>query len=86
MTVQVLTGRPCTQVDQLADMLSAVFMAHSASQLDIFDHLNTSHAITAAELAVDLFWHQARPLPWQSACHTCAMSCACRVFRPALGF
>ena len=53
----------CTQVDQLADMVSAVFMVHSATQLDIFDHLNTSHAITAAELAVDLFWKQACPLP-----------------------
>ena len=44
------------QVDQLADMVSAVFMVHSATQLDIYDHLNTSHVITAAELAVDLFW------------------------------
>ena len=51
------------QVDQLADMVSAVFMVHSATQLDIYDHLNTSHAITAAELAVDLFWKQVRPLP-----------------------
>ncbi|CAK0745600.1 hypothetical protein CVIRNUC_001631 [Coccomyxa viridis] len=47
-----------SQVDQLADMVSAVFMVHSATQLDIYDHLNTSHAITAAELAVDLFWKQ----------------------------
>ncbi|CAK0783885.1 hypothetical protein CVIRNUC_007085 [Coccomyxa viridis] len=47
-----------SQVDQLADMVAAVFMVHSASQLDVFDHLNTSHAITAAELAVDLFWKQ----------------------------
>ncbi|CAK0783939.1 hypothetical protein CVIRNUC_007142 [Coccomyxa viridis] len=47
-----------TQVDQLADMVSAVFMVHSASQLDVFNHLNTLHAITAAELAVDIFWKQ----------------------------
>ena len=46
------------QVDQLADMVSAVFMVHSASQLDVFSHLNTSHAFTAAELAVDIFWKQ----------------------------
>ena len=52
----------CMQVDQLADMVSAVFMVHSATQLDIYDHLNTSHAITAAELAVDLFWKQVRSL------------------------
>ncbi len=50
------------QVDQLADMVSAVFMVHSASQLDVFNHLNTSHAITAAELAVDIFWKQVSPL------------------------
>ena len=62
MTVQVLTRRLCLQVDQLADMIASVFMVHSASQLDVFDHLNTSHAITAAELAVDLFWHQVGPL------------------------
>ena len=58
------------QVDQLADMVSAVFMVHSATQLDTFAHLNTSHVITAAELAVEMFWHQVRPLrPHVSACH-----------------
>ena len=60
---QVLTVCMHAQVDQLADMVAAVFMVHSASQLDVFDHLNTSHAITAAELAVDLFWKQVRLLP-----------------------
>ena len=50
------------QVDQLADMVSADFMVHSASQLDVFNHLNTSHAITAAELAVNIFWKQVSPL------------------------
>ena len=54
------------QVDQLADMIASVFMVHSASQLNVFDHLNTSHAITAAELAVGLFWDQVGPL------HPCA--------------
>ena len=43
-------------------MVSAVFMVHSASQLDVFNHLNTLHAITAAELAVDIFWKQVSPL------------------------
>ena len=56
--MQALTVCMHAQVDQLADMVSAVFMVHSASQLDVFDHLNTSHAITAAELAVDIFWKQ----------------------------
>ena len=58
------------QVDQLADMISTVFMVHSASQLDVFDQLNTSHAITAAELAVDLFWNQVDPLH-----HTAPATC-----------
>ena len=70
MTVQVLTRCLRMQVDQLADMVSAVFMVHSALQLDVFDHLNTSHAITAAGLAVDLFWQQVSlPLLHVSACH-----------------
>ena len=60
---QALTVCMHAQVDQLADMVAAVFMVHSASQLDVFDHLNTSHAITAAELAVDLFWKQVSLLP-----------------------
>ena len=67
---QALTVCIHAQVDQLADMVSAVFMVHSASQLDVFDHLNTSHAITAAELAVDLFWKQVSLLPLHvSSCH-----------------
>ena len=71
--MQALTIYVCmlAQVDQLADMISAVFMVHSASQLDVFDHLNTSHAITAAELAVDLFWKQASlPQLYVGACYT----------------
>ena len=56
------------QVDQLAAMIASVFMVHSALQLDVFDHLNTSHAITAAELAVDLFWHQVGPLRLSACC------------------
>ena len=56
--MRALTVCMHAQVDQLADMVSAVFMVHSASQLDVFDHLNASHAITAAELAVDIFWKQ----------------------------
>ena len=58
VNTRALTVCMRAQVDQLADMVSAVFMVHSASQLDVFDHLNTSHAITAAELAVDIFWKQ----------------------------
>ena len=69
--MQVLTRCLCSQVDQLADMIASVFMVHSASQLDVFDHLNTSHAITAAELAVNLFWHQVgrlHPIRAPAAC------------------
>ena len=60
---QALTVCMHAQVNQLADMVAAVFMVHSATQLDVFNHLNTSHAITAAELAVDLFWKQVSLLP-----------------------
>ena len=61
------------QVDQLADMVSAVFMAHSATQMEVFSHLNTSHVITAAELAMDIFWNQVS-LP-QLQNRTCDTQC-----------
>ena len=59
------------QVDQLADMISSEFMVHS--QLDVLDHFNTSHAITAAELAVDLFWNQVSPMHLTAPATSCRM-------------
>ncbi len=47
------------QVDQLADMISTVFMVHSGSNLQTFSHLNTSLVVTAAEMACQTFFSQA---------------------------
>lgn len=49
----------CAQVDQLADMISTVFMVHSGSNLENFSHLNTSLIVTAAEMAMMNFFSQA---------------------------
>ena len=49
----------CAQVDQLADMISTVFMVHSGSNLENFSHLNTSLIVTAAEMAMMKFFNQA---------------------------
>jgi hypothetical protein len=49
----------CTQVDQLADMISTVFMVHSGSNLENFSHLNTSLIVTAAEMALVKFFNEA---------------------------
>lgn len=46
----------CLQVDQLAEMISTVFMVHSGSNLQTFSHLNTSLVVTAAEMAVQKFF------------------------------
>ncbi|CAL5218764.1 g482 [Coccomyxa viridis] len=46
------------QVDQLADMISTVFMVHSGSNLQTFSHLNTSLVVTAAEMACQTFFSQ----------------------------
>ena len=54
------------QVDQLADMVSTVFMVHSGSNLENFSHLNTSLIITAAELASQNFFTQASALRMHS--------------------
>ena len=50
------------QVDQLADMVSTVFMVHSGSNLQTFSHLNTSLIVTAAEMACQNFFTQASSL------------------------
>ena len=75
INMRALTVCMRAQVDQLADMVSAVFMVHSASQLDVFNHLNTSHAITAAELAVDIFWKQVSLLCLPVVTPTITMPC-----------
>ena len=57
---------PCmlVQVDQLADMISTVFMVHSGTNLETFSHLNKSLVITAAEIALHNFFNQVmRPVP-----------------------
>ena len=46
------------QVDQLADMISTVFMVHSGTNLETFSHLNKSLVITAAEIALHNFFNQ----------------------------
>ena len=54
------------QVDQLADMISTVFMVHSGTNLETFSHLNKSLVITAAEIALHNFFNQvtrAAPAP-----------------------
>lgn len=48
------------QVDQLADMISTVFMVHSGSNLENFSHLNTSLIVTAAEMAMMNFFSQTK--------------------------
>ena len=62
ISCDTLTGSHvlCTQVDQLADMISTVFMVHSGSNLENFSHLNTSLIVTAAEMAMMNFFSQAR--------------------------
>ena len=60
------------QVDQLADMISTVFMVHSGSNLETFSHLNTSLVITAAEMASQNFFTQASFLEvFQLPCRSC---------------
>ncbi|CAK0773972.1 hypothetical protein CVIRNUC_004121 [Coccomyxa viridis] len=48
------------QVDQLADMISTVFMVHSGTNLETFSHLNKSLVITAAEIALHNFFNQTK--------------------------
>lgn len=55
-------GACLVQVDQLADMISTVFMVHSGSNLQSFSHLNTSLVVTAAELACNNFFMQVSSL------------------------
>ena len=68
------------QVDQLADMISTVFMVHSGTNLETFSHLNKSLVITAAEIALHNFFNQVmRPAPVScslaSRCHHSASQC-----------
>ena len=64
------------QVDQLADMISTVFMVHSGTNLETFSHLNKSLVITAAEIALHNFFNQVmRPVP-VSCSLTCRRCCS----------
>jgi hypothetical protein len=49
-----------TQVDQLADMISSVFMLHSGSNLQTFAHLDTDKVIRAAEYSIHTFFEQVK--------------------------
>ena len=46
------------QVDQLADMLSSVFLVHSGSNLQAFPTLNVTDVILATELSIHTFFQQ----------------------------
>ena len=47
-------------MDDLSDMVSTVFLAHSGANLQTHDHLNLSSIATAAEISVQSFFMQAR--------------------------
>jgi hypothetical protein len=51
-------------MDDLSDMVSTVFLAHSGANLATHDHLNLSSIVTAAELSVQSFFMQARHPDW----------------------
>ena len=46
------------QVDQLADMLSSVFLVHSGSNLQTFPTLNVTDVILATEMSIEAFFQQ----------------------------
>ncbi len=48
------------QTDQLAEMISSVFMLHSGSNLQTFKHLNVSAVVMAAELSIHSFFEQVK--------------------------
>ncbi len=46
----------CGQVDQLAEMISSVFMVHHGSNLQAFHSLNISQVVMAAEMGLTAFF------------------------------
>lgn len=53
-----LQSCPFLRMEQLADLIQTVFMAHSGANLETSAHLNASLVVTAAELALENFFHQ----------------------------
>ena len=54
----VLLTAVVSQVDQLADMISTVFMVHHGTNLQSFQSLNVSLIVQSAELGLQAFFMQ----------------------------
>lgn len=46
------------QVDELAEMISSVFLVHSGSNLQAFPTLNVTDVILATEMSIESFFQQ----------------------------
>ena len=55
-TKTLLSACLCVQVNELADMISTVFLVHHGSNLQSFQSLNISSVILAAELGLTAFF------------------------------